>query len=345
LPRSHWTLLVEGVDRHVPALADLLDSFAFLPRWRVDDVMVSVASDQGTVGPHIDRYDVFLLQGQGRRRWQIDPQARDIERPGLDLRVLRSFKAAAEWVLGPGDMLYLPPGLAHFGVAQGDCLTYSIGFRAPRVSDLLLGSLERLARRLDPAWLYEDGDLEPQDEPGEIGPRALGKMRALMDAAWARTSPGELLGEILTEPVGLVTPPRTQRLRPQDLRARLRSGAILVRDPASRASFLRRRTGALLFVDGRTYCLPKSLAAAAPLLTRDRRVDANDLLPLLAQPGFLALLTDIVNAGSYDLERPGPSPPPARARRRAGSPAAKGSRSRGAARLRGARARGGRHGA
>jgi len=119
LPESHWTLLVQRVNHWVPAVADLLDHFAFLPSWRLDDIMISYAADQGSVGPHTDQYDVFLLQGAGRRRWQIDASVTD-ESPLLDhpdLRILAQFHATDEWVLEPGDLLYLPPGLAHYGVA------------------------------------------------------------------------------------------------------------------------------------------------------------------------------------------------------------------------------------
>src|SRR5205814_7476806 len=156
LPPSHWTVLVQGVDRHRPAVADLLEAFDFLPRWRVDDVMVSLAGPQGSVGPHVDGYDVFLLQGRGRRRWRIARRFDEEERPRLDLRVLRRFRAEAEWVLGPGDMLYLPPGVAHHGVALGECMTFSIGFRAPAPADLLAGFLHRLVQEADRSRLYED---------------------------------------------------------------------------------------------------------------------------------------------------------------------------------------------
>jgi 50S ribosomal protein L16 3-hydroxylase len=335
LPRSHWTLLVENADAHVGALADLLDAFPFLPRWRVDDVMVSVAPRGGTVGPHVDRYDVFLLQGQGRRRWQIDEGAREIHRPSLDLRILRSFHATAEWVLDPGDMLYLPPGLAHHGVALEDCLTYSIGFRAPGTRELLFGCLERMARRADPGALYEDPDLETQEEPGEIGPRALARVRGMLAAAWEAALSAKLptlVGEILTEPTAGGPVSRARALTAAEVRTRLRRGAALVRCPASRAAFVRRGRGADLFVDGHAHALPPALAKAAPLLTRTRRIDARALLPFLRHEGFLALLADLVNAGSYALapgaagRRPSPSgarPAPERSR------TARGSRSRG----------------
>ena len=336
LPRSHWTLLVEGADAHVPALADLLDSFAFLPRWRVDDVMVSFAPAGGTVGPHLDRYDVFLLQGQGRRRWQIDEAAPETCRPGLDLQILRSFRPTSEWVVGPGDVLYLPPGLAHYGVALEESLTYSIGFRAPRTSDLLLACLERMARRADPNALYEDADVEAQREPGEINARTIDTMRGMLADAWDAALSAHLprfAGEILTTPTGRGSVPRQRRLRPEEVGGRLQRGDVLVRDPASRAAYVQRGRAADLFVDGRAYTLPASVARAAPLLTRFRRVGVKGLAPLLRRRPLLTVLADLVNAGSYALE-------PARLRGvvpRATRPPSSGSR-----RAKGTRSRGGR---
>ena len=348
LPESHWTLLVEGADRHVPALGDLLEAFSFLPRWRVDDVMVSFAAPKGTVGPHIDRYDVFLLQGQGQRRWQVDARAADEYRQGLDLRILRSFEASAEWRLETGDMLYLPPGLAHFGISENECLTYSIGFRAPRVSDLVMGCLERLGRRMDQTALYEDPDLEWQAEPGEIGARALAALSKRVEDAWSQSRkslPG-WLGEILTEPAGAGAAPRARRLGPRELRLRLRPGSVLVRHPASRASFVGRGAKVRLFVDGRGYSLPVAIAEAGPLLSRKRRIPRSELAHLLGEPAFLELLSDLVNAGSFAVE-PSPRPRPTRAdpRARPQSPPARGSRPKGAGRSGGGATRGGRRGA
>ena len=125
LPARGWTLLIQEADRHVEACAALLERFRFVPNWRVDDVMVSYATDGGGVGPHIDRYDVFLIQAQGRRRWRIASEPLEDERlvPGVELPVLAEFEHDREWVLEPGDALYLPPGIAHEGVAMGECAT------------------------------------------------------------------------------------------------------------------------------------------------------------------------------------------------------------------------------
>ena len=139
LPERDWTLLVQAIDLWVPEVRELLQRFDFLPPWRFDDVMVSYAVPGGSVGPHFDQYDVFLLQVEGERRWEIAelPDGEAELLPKTDLRILRHFEATQQWTLSPGDMLYLPPGVSHWGVALTECLTYSIGFRSPTVSELL----------------------------------------------------------------------------------------------------------------------------------------------------------------------------------------------------------------
>ncbi len=139
LPERDWTLLVQAVDLWVPEVKELLDLFDFLPRWRLDDIMISYACAGGSVGPHFDQYDVFLLQVEGQRRWQIGdactsatPLLADTE-----LSIIDNFEPRQEWLLSPGDMLYLPPGIGHWGVAETECLTYSVGFRSPTVADML----------------------------------------------------------------------------------------------------------------------------------------------------------------------------------------------------------------
>ena len=209
LPRSRWTLLVQEVDKHLPAVAALLEPFDFVPRWRLDDVMVSFAPRGGTVGPHVDSYDVFLVQGRGRRRWQVGARGPADFRPGLDLRILKRFRPEAEWLLEPGDMLYVPPGVAHHGVSLEDSLTYSVGFRAPSRVDVLLRVLERVVNGTDGERRYEDPDLRPAARPGEIGPDALRRLRSVVEAETSRVMSADfarLMGELLTEPKG--PPPR-----------------------------------------------------------------------------------------------------------------------------------------
>ena len=204
LKRAGWTLLVQGVDLHLEEAHDLLKRFRFVPDARLDDLMVSYASDGGGVGPHFDSYDVFLLQARGRRRWRIGRQ-KDLELvPGAPLKILRKFEPEQEFDLEPGDMLYLPPRYAHDGVALGECITYSIGFKAPARGDLAGELLERLAHDAEDAAgdaLYRDATQAAVNTPGAI-PAGLSDFaraavqRALQDPAMLDRA----LGEYLTEP-------------------------------------------------------------------------------------------------------------------------------------------------
>ncbi|MDZ4701735.1 MAG: cupin domain-containing protein, partial [Rhodothermales bacterium] len=203
LPETHWTLLVQEVNRYVPAVATLLDSFRFVPNWRVDDVMVSYAPPQGGVGAHIDNYDVFLLQGHGHRRWEItrEPVDDDAILPDMDVSVLAHFEPDEDWVLGPGDMLYLPPRVAHRGTAIGNCMTFSIGFRAPSFADVVTGYIDHVADRFTPLDRYADPDLTLPTHPGEITPMVFAKMRAVVfDALGDSAAFDTWFGRFITEP-------------------------------------------------------------------------------------------------------------------------------------------------
>ena len=206
--RPGWTLLVQGLEQHVPQAEALLSLFRFLPAARLDDLMLSWASEGGGVGPHTDSYDVFLLQVQGRRRWRIGPTRDATLRPGLPLRILARFEPDEEWLLEPGDMLYLPPGWAHEGVAVGECMTTSIGFRAPSRRELAREVMGRLLEddaeadgSASPSPLYRDPSQPATTAPGRV-PEALQRFAA--DAvALAVRDPQALhcaLGEALTEP-------------------------------------------------------------------------------------------------------------------------------------------------
>ena len=158
LPEQNWSLLVQGVDLWVPEVAGLLSSFDFLPSWRVDDIMVSYAEDGGNVGPHFDYYDVFLIQGEGQRHWQIGQHCSeaDLHTDSTALKILKNLEVSDEWTLNPGDMLYLPPKIAHHGVAIGQCTTFSVGFRAPAATEMLDDlATELLSRDITPNHLQD----------------------------------------------------------------------------------------------------------------------------------------------------------------------------------------------
>jgi 50S ribosomal protein L16 3-hydroxylase len=183
LGKAPWTLLVQAVDHHVPQVAALIEPFRFVPNWRIDDVMVSYASDGGGVGAHFDHYDVFLIQGMGQRRWQIGQLCDDTTEllPHDDLRLLAHFDVAQEWLLEPGDILYVPPRIAHNGVAvDDDCMTYSIGFRAPSRAELIGNWCDDLVADMVDDDRYEDPGLPAQVNPGEITPKALTALHAMI---------------------------------------------------------------------------------------------------------------------------------------------------------------------
>lgn len=203
LAAPDWTLLVQGVDLHHAGAHDLLQQFRFVPDARLDDVMISFATDGGGVGPHFDSYDVFLLQTHGRRRWRIGRQKDLTLQEDVPLKILAHFTPEQEFVLEPGDMLYLPPRYAHDGVAQGECMTCSIGFRAPRANELAQELLQRLAEDAADGSerLYGDAGQPAVSAPGAV-PQALQAFArsALEDLLRDRDALPRALGEYLTEP-------------------------------------------------------------------------------------------------------------------------------------------------
>jgi 50S ribosomal protein L16 3-hydroxylase len=207
LKKPDWTVLIQGVDLHNDAVHTLLQQFRFVPDARLDDLMISYATEGGGVGPHFDSYDVFLLQVQGQRKWRIGRQEKFELQEGVPLKILKAFKPEAAFVLNPGDMLYLPPGYAHDGIAVGECMTYSIGFKAPKsaelASELLIGLSEEIAEKAGSSFevIYQDPTQTAAIRDASI-PSSLQKF-ALQSVAKALKDPqilNCLLGETMTEP-------------------------------------------------------------------------------------------------------------------------------------------------
>lgn len=279
MPHQDWTLLVQDVDKWDADVAALLPAFDFLPRWRIDDVMVSFAAPGGSVGAHVDQYDVFLLQAQGHRRWQIDAsEAMGRAAPPADfrddveLKLLREFHPTHEWVLGPGDMLYLPPGVPHHGVAEDACLTFSIGMRAPSAAELLGDFVDTLAADADEALRYRDPDLAPPSDPNEIDAAAMQRVVEALNLLRMNDPDrlGDWFGRFITlyRSAGLVAPAHEQPSR-IEFEWQLEHGLRLFRHPLSRMAWRKAGRGARLYVSGRDYAMPakdaRLLAAAAEL--------------------------------------------------------------------------------
>jgi len=227
LKQPGWTLLVQSVDLLDARLQALREQFRFVPDARLDDVMISYASDGGGVGPHFDSYDVFLLQAQGRRRWRIGRQKDLTLQEGMPLKILADFQPEQEWVLEAGDMLYLPPRYAHDGVAQGECMTYSIGFRAPDQVELVPALLQALAEQVAETMLpkrYRDPGQFASISPARI-PKELQSFAqdALATALRDQDMLERALGEHLSEPAATVW------FQPQETDRGLKQGVCLDR--------------------------------------------------------------------------------------------------------------------
>ncbi|MFG3695874.1 JmjC domain-containing protein [Stutzerimonas stutzeri] len=303
LPERNWTLLVQAVDQLVPEVADLIEHFRFLPNWRIDDVMISFAAPGGGVGPHYDNYDVFLLQAQGQRRWRVG-QMCDSDSPLLphaDLRILADFQGTDEWVLEPGDMLYLPPRLAHFGTAEDACMTYSLGFRAPSAAEVLTHFTDFLAQFLPDEERYSDADLVPAEDPHQIQSDALQRLRAML----AEHMGDERLlltwfGQFMTEPR---YPERVQGpdIDEQGLLSALDDGAVLVRNLSARLAWSEVDIGLLLFASGQSRLLPAHLRDLLKLICSADALHAENLAAWLGDEDGRNLVWQLVKQGSLEF--------------------------------------------
>lgn len=304
MPRKDWTLLVQDVDKWDMDVRDLLHRFRFLPAWRVDDVMVSFAAPGGSVGAHVDQYDVFLIQGLGHRRWQIDtnPGAPKAFRPDVELKLLSEFTPDHDWVLAPGDILYLPPGVPHHGVAEDACLTLSVGMRAPSVAELMVDLAEELAAATPEEARYADPDLALPADPFEIDEAAFGRVRQALSRLQDLddTALRRWFGRFITQyrSAGEIARPA----RPPALAAitsALDEGALLLRHPHARHAWARDGRKACLHANG--LSLPMGVASARALAGAER-LDAATVAALDAA-GREALVS-LVAAGHYQLVKP-----------------------------------------
>ncbi|MBU9453469.1 cupin domain-containing protein [Burkholderia multivorans] len=296
--RDAWTLLVQGLDLHVDAARALLDRFRFIPDARLDDLMISYATNGGGVGPHFDSYDVFLLQVEGRRRWRIGAQQDLSLQAGVPLKILANFEPTDEWVLEPGDMLYLPPHIAHDGVADGECMTCSIGFRAPSAGELGAQFLYYLAERgglrdSGADDLYRDPKQPAVAAPAELPPAMVERVAEIVDAIrWRKRDVAEFLGCYLSEPKSNVVfePP-----------ARPLSEAAFVAQASRRGIRLDRR--AALLYNARSYFIngeegPLEEAGEwLPELANQRQMEAKRFVTLSRVPSMTALLHEWYRAG------------------------------------------------
>jgi 50S ribosomal protein L16 3-hydroxylase len=293
LPQKNWTLLVQGVNHHLPSAMALLQQFSFIPHARLDDLMVSYAPSGGGVGPHFDSYDVFLLQGQGSRLWRISDQRDLAIVEGAPLRILQRFDTAQEWVLDAGDMLYLPPHLAHWGIAVGDCMTYSIGFRAPSAQELGSEFLAYLQERCALDGMYADPELTVQAHPAEIGAGMLDRVANMLEPLrWQSEHIAHFLGCYLSEPKPHVIFDAPASMRPATFAKKLQTQALAL---ALKTQMLFFRDA--LFINGEEVSMDASARALLIELADRRQMEPQEI----TDPDLLSLLHDWYQAGYVEF--------------------------------------------
>lgn len=307
LPASHWSLLINDIETYLPELRACLEPFRFLPDWRIDDLMISYATDQGSVGPHVDEYDVFLIQLQGTRRWAIDDNP-DFDRSllvGSDLKILQNFQANQQWDLVPGDMLYLPPGIPHHGVAIGECMTLSVGFRAPSSGELVQAWLDDIGDTPDFNRRFQDAKRETQHSAGEIAQTDLDKlkttlMQGLKDNAHTLDT---WLGKYLTE--GKRPDPALleafQIQTPDPTNTALQPDMDYQRFPGTRLAYTQGEDMLSLFVGGIQYSLDPKHLHAVQYLCKAQEYPASALATLSSDPAICELLNTLINNNKFVL--------------------------------------------
>lgn len=311
LPESRYSLLVQGVDQWVDDVSALLQDFDFIPAWRVDDVMVSYATDQGNVGPHFDYYDVFLIQGQGQKRWQIGKLC-DHTTPVDDhsgLKLLRDFKPEQEWTVYPGDILYLPPGIAHYGVAEGNAMTYSVGFRAPSWAEIVSGVIDDAIDTLHEDQRYTDPHPRLPMHSGEIPADVITQLQSLVHQL---ADNPELIrrwfGKTMTSPKYPLDPQEHaehQLDSIRSLKSQLEQGAILYKVPGARFAYSCHDNSLELFADGECYPAGLHTLSLLQALSKPGHIEplpADVIAATLTDEDAAQLLLSVYNQGCLVLD-------------------------------------------
>ncbi len=305
LPATGWTILIQDVEKHLPDLADVLDRFSFLPAWRIDDLMVSFAADEGGVGAHFDQYDVFLIQGQGQRHWGIATEFDHTRVSQTDIDELLIFEPDEEYLLNPGDVLYLPPGVAHRGESVGSSISYSVGFRAPTLQEMLHSFADHISIPVDPELRYSDANLSADESlDGKISDQALNRAKSCIDLLRNTddAAVAQWFGSLVTEPkVWLRAQRRDPELNADEVTKRITGGDDLKRHGMALYAWTTTDSGCLLFVDGSSRLLGSELRPVLEHLCGRRRVPNALARQWVDDRASLDLITGLVNQGVLEL--------------------------------------------
>ena len=308
LPEKNWTLLIQGLDSIVPEVSDLLNYFRFIPNWRIDDIMASYAPVNGSVGPHYDYYDVFLLQAQGKRRWltgqHCDENSKTLN--NTPLRILEEFETENDWVLEPGDMLYLPPQIAHHGISMGDCITLSIGLRSPTHEQILTSFTDYLCNITVKEQHLDDPNLKLQENPGEMNTAAISQLKNVIESYLKEDSLSSWFGQYSTEPkTDYIVQLPDEPIEEADLPDYLASSDSIRRNEGSRFSFYQSedKSGQIkLFYDGYEQLLGSECTALVKLICSTNEIPTATIRALLSTGKQTNLLLDLINGGHLYAE-------------------------------------------
>ena len=300
LPDSHCSFLINDLERYIPELGNLIEPFRFIPDWRIDDLMVSYAEDQGSVGPHTDDYDVFLIQGEGKLRWKVITRENYPKAliPGLPIALLKEFDEDEDWLLEAGDMLYLPPNTPHYGVAEGACFTFSVGFQAPRTVDLIQNWLETFSKDAALNKRFTDKDRTLQSNSGEITKSDLETLSNMMLNAIKEQQSGlnVFLGKQLTETRGEASPV-DENLSDFELDDQ----ADYERESWLRLAYIEEKDTIHFFADGHHLALSLDKKTAIHELCENYYFTAKSLEPLMASDEFREFFKVLIQEGGITV--------------------------------------------
>ena len=303
LPDSHWTLLVTDCEKHLPELRSLVEPFRFIPDWRIDDLMISYAADNGSVGPHVDQYDVFLLQLEGQREWRVGDIASEEDCiPGLELNILREFSANDSWLVSPGDLLYLPPGLSHYGIAKGPCMTASIGFRAPSHRDIMQAWIDDKVLQIPNDLRLTDAQVSSAADPSEITASTAEHFQSILNQHLQQSAHQfkDWLGNYLTE-TGPYQIGADRSISKAEFIRQLRSpDKSIFHTPYSRFSWQKDDAEIILSANGKSSRLAATLQSDISLLCQQDITPTNQLVNL-DNPQWQEALFQLYSNGAIDL--------------------------------------------
>lgn len=305
LPKSHWTLLIQGLNKVFPEFDDLLHEFNFISSWRVDDLMASYAAPDGSVGPHTDQYDVFLLQATGRRKWKISERtvSENNFEENIPLKIIKEFKAESEWILEAGDMLYLPANVAHYGIGMDDCMTFSIGFRAPSHAELLSAYVDEHVTKLKDNLRYQDPDILPEQNNGEITSDVINKIQHLLISQFNDKSKvedwfGRFITEYLNDDEILVE----NTFSNIEFLNTFKDVGILRRSATVRANYLINQDKKIaIYINGIRQNIRPDAYEVAKLFCNQHLNTYHHLKPYLVEENALTFLCELYNKGYLEF--------------------------------------------